>query len=347
MSSAFGSFNASALGAYVESPLAARGGKECILLLADDGAPGDYFGWDTAVSGDGNTILVGAPRAGAVYVFTRSGETFDQSAKLTGGGNFGRVVEISDDGLTALVMSSINLDQPPRFLYIFKFFDGAWQRQNTAIFDLPRGYLSGDGNSFVVSFNPAYIDVAIYRAPSWTEDIHIVDEDARRDWPLLGCAISYDGGRVVIGANDDATNAIYIYSGANQEAIFSQNPEVVGGFGSVLAISGDGATVAAGGASGDTWIYVLENGGWQEQAVLPEGGVFAQRLLSHDGNLFVHGFDIYKRTAGAWAKISKFGTLDGSFGLGDDVDDVGYVWVSGLPGHFSSQGAARVCFRNL
>ena len=57
-------------------------------LLAADGAPGDYFGYSVAISGD--TALIGADRddskgklSGSAYVFTRDiGGTWTQQAKL-------------------------------------------------------------------------------------------------------------------------------------------------------------------------------------------------------------------------------------------------------------------------
>ena len=45
-------------------------------LTASDGAVGDYFGWSVAVSGDGNTAVIGAYRdddrgyeSGSAYIF--------------------------------------------------------------------------------------------------------------------------------------------------------------------------------------------------------------------------------------------------------------------------------------
>ena len=72
------------------------------------------FGRSVALSADGNTALVGAPRTneaqGAAWVFIRSGSTWSQfGAKLIGGaeatsrGSFGRSVALSGDGATALV----------------------------------------------------------------------------------------------------------------------------------------------------------------------------------------------------------------------------------------------------
>jgi FG-GAP repeat len=76
-------------------------------LTASDRAKHDNFGWSVALSG--STAVVGADAknsgTGAAYVFTRSGSTWTQQAKLTvsGGGNdfFGNSVTLS--GTTAVV----------------------------------------------------------------------------------------------------------------------------------------------------------------------------------------------------------------------------------------------------
>jgi trimeric autotransporter adhesin len=65
-----------------------------------------------ALSSDGNTALIGGPndngKVGAAWVFTRSGSTWTQAARLTGGGesgkgSFGSSVALSSDGNTALI----------------------------------------------------------------------------------------------------------------------------------------------------------------------------------------------------------------------------------------------------
>jgi len=71
------------------------------------------FGLNVALSGDGNTALIGGPgdkgEVGAAWVFTRSGSTWgQQGAKLTGSGEsgkglFGYAVALSSDGNTALI----------------------------------------------------------------------------------------------------------------------------------------------------------------------------------------------------------------------------------------------------
>ena len=78
------------------------------------------FGWSIALSAAGTTALIGAPieeeegnpgagERGAVYVFTRAGETWSQQgSKITptdeiGEGQFGWSVALSAEGNTALV----------------------------------------------------------------------------------------------------------------------------------------------------------------------------------------------------------------------------------------------------
>ena len=82
---------------------------EVAKLVADDGATNDFFGFSVALSGD--TAVIGAFRdsddvkgvdSGSAYVFTRSGTSWSQQAKLTatdGAANdtFGGNVALSGD----------------------------------------------------------------------------------------------------------------------------------------------------------------------------------------------------------------------------------------------------------
>lgn len=84
---------------------------EQAILRASDAQASDWFGASVSINGDGTYIAIGAayspassPREGAVYVFTRSGSTWTQQAKLTasdGSGSadqLGWSVAISSDG---------------------------------------------------------------------------------------------------------------------------------------------------------------------------------------------------------------------------------------------------------
>jgi hypothetical protein len=85
-------------------------------LAADDAAPHDALGWSVAISGDGHSVLVGAPYAdvgtnvdiGAAYYFRETGGKWSQVAKLasvdsTAYDSFGWSVGLSRDGQTAIV----------------------------------------------------------------------------------------------------------------------------------------------------------------------------------------------------------------------------------------------------
>jgi len=81
------------------------------LTGSGEGTEGS-FGSSVALSGDGNTALIGAfsdENIGAAYAFVRSGEAWSQQgSKLKGSGegeeaSFGESVALSDDGNTALV----------------------------------------------------------------------------------------------------------------------------------------------------------------------------------------------------------------------------------------------------
>jgi len=80
-------------------------------LIGGEESGAGHFGRGLALSADGNTALIGAPNdesGGAAWVFTRSGSTWTQQAKLTGAGEsgsgwFGQSVALSASGDTALI----------------------------------------------------------------------------------------------------------------------------------------------------------------------------------------------------------------------------------------------------
>jgi Ca2+-binding RTX toxin-like protein len=70
---------------YIRSP---DGWVEAASLTASDGGPLDAFGWSMATGDAGGTLAIGAPQhdglaQGAVYVFARRGNGWEEDAKLT------------------------------------------------------------------------------------------------------------------------------------------------------------------------------------------------------------------------------------------------------------------------
>ena len=123
-------------------PLIQQGEK-----LTGTGAIGTgRFGYSVALSGDGDTALIGARYesrdAGAAWVFTRSGSTWtQQGGKLvgtghTGAGDFGHIgegefgesVALSADGNTALI-GGWNDDTSKGAAWVFTRTGGVWSEQ--------------------------------------------------------------------------------------------------------------------------------------------------------------------------------------------------------------------------
>ena len=78
-------------------------------LTASDGSSNDYFGRVVEISGDGNYIAVFNQTKNAVYIFSRSGETWTQQAKIPHpdpGTNMGRGLGLNYDG-TVLCAAAI------------------------------------------------------------------------------------------------------------------------------------------------------------------------------------------------------------------------------------------------
>ena len=98
-----------------------------MFLKASNPGKEDWFGVRIAISGDGNTVAVGAqnedsaakgingkqdddsaPEAGAVYLFTRSGTTWTQhsyvkASNTRAGDEFGSSIALTRDGRTLLI----------------------------------------------------------------------------------------------------------------------------------------------------------------------------------------------------------------------------------------------------
>jgi FG-GAP repeat len=202
-------------------------------LNAADGAEGDVFGISIALSGD--TILVGADLndekavdAGAVYVFTRSGDNWVQQAKLTAMDGaetdiFGVRVALSGD--TALISARRDDDDvmgvDAGSAYIFIRTDTTWKQQakltaadgaaddrfgrdvalagDTAVigamFQDDKGENSGSAYVFTRSGN------------LWTQQAKLTAVDGA-EGDVFGFSVALSGDTAVIGAarNDDNGN---------------------------------------------------------------------------------------------------------------------------------------------
>lgn len=105
-------------------------------LLASDGAAADQFG--EAVSVDGDTALVGAPRdddngssSGSAYLFVRSGTTWTAEQKLTpldgtASDQFGQAVQVSGDRAVIGAFTDDAVAPIAGSAYVFERSGGVW-----------------------------------------------------------------------------------------------------------------------------------------------------------------------------------------------------------------------------
>ena len=114
-------------------------------LVAPDGAQYDNFGYSVAISGD--TVVAGAPfqdiggipDQGSAYVFTRSGTSWPQQAKLVAPDGaeydyFGYSVAISTDTLVVgAILDDIGSNTNQGSAYVFARYGTSWWRERQLI----------------------------------------------------------------------------------------------------------------------------------------------------------------------------------------------------------------------
>jgi hypothetical protein len=247
--------------AYIKASNTGRAGS------ADTFGDGDQFGYSVALSGDGNTLAVGAPTedsgaqqingnqgddmaqsAGAVYVYARTGRAWAQQAYVKAGHSeagdlFGFSVGLSFDGNTLAAAAfdedgggkginpaHDNLAGNSGALYVFTRQDGTWSQQ---------AYIKGSKGEMSDGFG-------------------------------FATAISDDGNTVAIGVGDEAC----LTPGINPPGCADDAPP------------GRGANIWVGAA----YVFVRDGGAWREQAFIkapnarPYSSFGVRLALSGEGN---------------------------------------------------------------
>jgi trimeric autotransporter adhesin len=301
----------------------------------------DQFGYSLALSGDGNTLAVGAvgedssatgidgnqadqsvDAAGAVYVFTRSGKVWSQQAyvkgEITGSGfMFGYSVGLNADGNTLTV--------------------GAYDETKN------KGVNEGEGAVYVFSRS----------GKRWSQQAHLEASNAERG-DSLGCsiAISADGNTIAAGAFDEdslltgvqpadagahdrstdtSAGAAYVFvrngsTWTQQAFIKASNARKYAQFGWALALSRDGNTLAVGAhleGSGAKGV----NGNQADDSAPEAGAVY---LLTRSGNNWAQQ---------AYLKASNT-RPSSEFGISVALDTRGAVLAVGA--HFESSSAMGI-----
>jgi hypothetical protein len=280
-------------------------------LLASDGAAEDYFS-SLGLSISGDTALIGAwadddngADSGSAYVFTRTGTTWTEQAKLlasdgTAGDSFGWWVAIEGD--TALIGAAGD-DMLKGSAYVFTRTGITWTEQTKLVAaDGAAGdqfgysvYLSGDAaiigancdddNGF--DSGSAYVFIRI--GTTWTQQTKLLASDgATQD--SFGGEVSISGDTALIGACFDDDNGfdsgsayVFVRTGTTwtEQAKLRASDGAVGDYFSAYAvsISSDTALIGAqgdddnGADSGSAYVFIRTGTTWTEQA----------KLLASDG----------------------------------------------------------------
>jgi hypothetical protein len=205
-------------------------------------------GWSVALSGEGNTALIGGPSAeiksgepalGAAWMFTRKGSTWEEQEKLTAGKGAGEKtaqgesVALSGDGNTALI-GGPGYEKNIGAAWVYTLEGGKWVQQGEK--------LQGEDES------------------TEAQEGHSV-------------SLSQDGNTALIGGFHDDTSVGAAWAFSRSGSAWSEQQKLVGlgsagGFpteGSSVALSADGYTALVGGAGDDggvgaAWVFARSSG---------------------------------------------------------------------------------------
>jgi len=336
---------------------------EVAKLFAADGGEGDQFGYHVALSGD--TALVGVRfdddddnglESGSAYVFTRSGTTWSQQARLTAADGSDRDwfgVRVALEGDTAVVPADAD-------------------------------------DSDVNGVDSGSVYVFTRHGTTWTQQAKLTASDGAAV-DLFGYSVALSGDTVLIGArfddddvHGDNSGSVYVFTRSG--TTWSQQAKLTaadGGagdeFGYSVALEGDTAVITAnaddsdvnGVDSGSAYIFTRSGTDWSQQAKLTAtdgaaGDLFGVRVaLAGDTALIgarlddddVNGVDsgsayVFTRSGDGWSQQAKLTAADGAAGdwfgysvaLADDTALIGAGNHDGVNGVDS--GSAYVFTRS-
>ncbi len=321
-------------------------------ISATDGTSGDYFGVATALSSNGNTLVVGASNKningnsaqGAAYIFTKVNGTWTQQTELIaadGGMNnyYGRAVAINAAGTVVAIGAygkTVNGNSNQGAVYVYSLIAGVWTLQ-AEITAIDGSTLSTFGNS--LSFDSTGTIMAI------------------------GSALK------TVGANG-LQGTVYIYT--ESAGVWNQTAEIVASngansdyfgicvslnaAGNILAIGAYNKTIGSNAGQGATYVYVETNGAWAQQAELTAiDGVAGDNFgisvqLNGTGTVLVVGAYtkangantsqgaayVFAYSGGSWAQQSKLLSSDGAvndwFGQAVAINAAGTIIAIGAMG---------------
>lgn len=266
-------------------------------LTANDNAPGDRFGWASAI--DEDTIIVGSvgdnhsglSNPGSAYVFTRTQTTWVQQAKLTASDSLAEDLlgySVSIDGDFAAVSTPFHLSDTGA-VYIFERVAGSWtMEQKIFASDGEQGDKFGTnvkifGNQLSVSApydddaatNAGAIYVFEHNGTNWVETAKLTTSDAQSNDRLGYFVTGLTTDLVVAGSaftdgNVNDSGAVYLFgydgiSWLQQQKIIATDTAANDWFGISIGMDSDNIFIGAersdsvGTDSGAAYVYPLTN----------------------------------------------------------------------------------------
>jgi hypothetical protein len=255
------------------------------------------FGASVALSGDGNTAIIGSPRdygfQGGAWVFTRSGSTWTrQATELTGAGesgegHFGKSVAISTDGTLALVAGPSDANGHGA-VWSFARSGSTWTPLGEKLTPSDGTGVGYFGRGLALSPNAKHVLVGApgdsdYRGAAWTftrspssstgwkqeEKLTGGEEEeglGRFGWAV---AISEEGDTALVGGPRDEGDAGAAWLFTQSGGSLKSGPKITGPgeigagmFGRTLALSASGRIALIGAprddaAAGAAWVYTF------------------------------------------------------------------------------------------
>ena len=367
---------------------------EEVKLLADNGAPNDFFGYSVALSGD--TAVIGATKVdddirgvdvGAAYVFTRSGNSWHQQAMLTADDaeakdEFGGKVALS--GNTAVIGAIFHDDKGDNSgsAYVFTRSGTTWSQQakltaaDTAADDAFGQSIALSGDTVVIGaphdddkgYDSGSVYVFTRSGTTWSQQVKLTAADGA-EGDVFGISIAFSGDTIVIGAdlNDEkALNAGAVYVFTRSGSSWSQQAKLTAAdgaetdiFGVRVALSGDTVLISArrddddvmGIDAGSAYIFTRTGTTWQQQVKLTAsdgaaddrfgrsvalvgdtaviGAMFQDDKGDNSGSAYV-----FTRSGSTWSQQAKLTAADGAAG---DV----FGWSVALSGDTAVIAATR------
>jgi len=326
----------------VAAPTWSESPVEVAKLVAADGGEGDQFGYHVAISGD--TALVGVRfddddtnglESGSAYVFTRSGTTWSQQARLTAADGSDRDwfgVRVALEGDTAVIAADAD-------------------------------------DSDVNGVDSGSVYVFTRSGTVWTQQAKLTAADGAAV-DLFGYSVALSGDTILVGArfgdddiHGDNSGSVYVFTRSGtfwsqQAKLTAADGEAGDEFGYSVALAGDTAVITAnaddsevnGVDSGSAYVFIRSGTEWTQQAKLTaadgaEGDLFGVRVaLAGDTALIgarlddddVNGIDsgsayVFTRNGDSWKQQARLTAADGGTGdwfgytvaLADDIALIG------------------------